>query len=599
MYPVSVALQMLRLRSAANAASAASAATRAISTNRRQRNTASVERAESISDRDKFLHYNTDEGYYKTSPYDPIKVPNVPLHEYVWRDFKKWENSVAAVCMITDRQYTFAQLRDASAAFAVRLQTKFKLAKPDVLAICLPNLPEYPIATLGAIEAGLAVTTINPIYTPDEIARQLTFSQAKFLVGTVQGYGTLREACKLAGKHIPIAVVRTSKDESLPAGAIDFFEVISTENVRYDQLRTPKDVSADDMVFLPFSSGTTGMPKGVVLSHNNISSNCEQIQEALPIDSLEFQDTLPAVLPFFHIYGLTVVMLSKLGQGSRLATMPAFKPDEFIKALDTYQGSILNFVPPIALFMINSPRVTKEVAHSLRIVMSGAAPIGQHDVERFLQKFPNTHFMQGYGMTEASPVILMTPMGNTRYASTGVLPGSTECKIVPLDGDDTKGVGPRTTGELCLRGPQVMSGYLNNEEANKVTFFPGKWLRTGDVAFYDEDGYFYITDRMKELIKVKGFQVPPAELEAVLRDHPKILEAAVFGIPHELNGEAPRAIVALRENQKATAEEIAAYVAERVAHYKKLEGGVIFVDEVPKNPTGKILRKDLKEKYSD
>lgn len=207
--------------------------------------------------------------------------------------------------------------------------------------------------------------------------------------------------------------------------------------------------------------------------------------------------------------------------------------------------------------------------------------------------------MQGYGMTEASPVILMTPMGNTRYASTGVLPGSTECKIVPLDGDDTKGVGPRTTGELCVRGPQVMPGYLNNEEANKVTFYPGNWLRTGDVSFYDEDGFYYITDRMKELIKVKGFQVPPAELEAVLRDHPKILEAAVFGIPHELNGEAPRAIVVLRANEKATAEEITAYVAERVAHYKKLEGGVIFVDEVPKNPTGKILRKDLKEKYSD
>lgn len=175
----------------------------------------------------------------------------------------------------------------------------------------------------------------------------MTFSNAKFLVGSVQGYGTLVEACKLAGKQLPIAVVRCTADESLPAGAIDFFEVMSTENVRYDELRTPKDVNGDDMVFLPFSSGTTGMPKGVVLSHNNISSNCEQVQKALPIDSLEFQDTLPAVLPFFHIYGLTVVMLSKLGQGARLATMPAFKPDDFIKSLDTYKGSILNFVPPI------------------------------------------------------------------------------------------------------------------------------------------------------------------------------------------------------------------------------------------------------------
>ncbi|EDW00257.1 GH11952 [Drosophila grimshawi] len=597
MYPVAAAAQMLRLRSVANAFGGATV--RSITTNRRQHNTANAERAQSINDRDKFLHYNADDGFYKTSPYDSIQVPNLPLHEYVWRDFKKWENNTAAVCVITDRQYTFAQMRDASAAFAVRLQTKFKMFKPDVLAVCLPNMPEYPIAALGAIEAGLTVTTINPIYTPDEIARQLTFSNAKFLVGSAQRYQTLLEACNLAGKQMPIAVVRSTMDEALPAGAIDFFEVMSTENVRYDELRTPKDTTADDMVFLPFSSGTTGLPKGVVLTHNNVSSNCEQIQEALPINSLDRQDTLPAVLPFFHIYGLTVIMLSKLGQGARIATMPAFKPDDFIKSLDTYNGSVLNLVPPIALFMINHPKLTQETAKSLRVVMSGAAPIGQHDVERFLKKFPNVRFMQGYGMTEASPVVLMTPIGNTRLASTGVLPGSTEAKIVPIDATDRKGVGARTTGELCVRGPQVMSGYLNNKEANDVTFYPGNWLRTGDVAFFDEDGYFYITDRMKELIKVKGFQVPPAELEAVLRDHPKILEAAVFGIPHELNGEAPRAIVVLRENETATAEEIAEYVAERVAHYKKLEGGVIFVDEVPKNPTGKILRKDLKEKYSD
>lgn len=201
-------------------------------------------------------------------------------------------------------------------------------------------------------------------------------------------------------------------------------------------------------------------------------------------------------------------------------------------------------------------------------------------------------------MTEASPVVLLTPPDNTRYASTGYLTSNTEGKIVSFDDESLKGLGPNQTGELCVRGPQVMAGYLNNEEATKETFYPGGWLRTGDVAYYDDDGYFYITDRMKELIKVKGFQVPPAELEAILREHPKILEAAVFGIPHPLNGEAPRALVVLRANMEATEEEICNYVAERVAHYKKLEGGIIFASEVPKNPTGKILRKVLKEKYS-
>ncbi|KAH8272302.1 hypothetical protein KR018_001560 [Drosophila ironensis] len=579
MYP---AAQLLRLRCALQARSSSSARSLSLG----------------AVATDKFLHQTPEDGFHRTSPHGSITVPDVPLYEYVWRDLRRWEKRTAAVCVVTDRQYTYAQMRDASGALAVRLQTQFKLFKPDVLGICLPTLPEYPIAVFGALEAGLTVTTMNPVYTADEIARQLTFSGAKFLVGTVSVFATLSKACRLAGKQIPIAVVRTTPDEALPAGAIDFRELTSTQNIRYEDLQVYKNATSDDLAFLPFSSGTTGLPKGVMLSHRNVASNCEQVKVAWPLVSKGEQATLPAVLPFFHIYGLTVVMITKLSRGCRLATMPSFKPDDFIRSLDTYRGSSVNLVPPIALFMINHPKMTPEVAPDLLEVMNGAAPIGANDVERFLKKFPKTVFKQGYGLTETSPALLMTPEGNTRYAATGVLLPSTEGKIVPLDGSSTKGLGPGSTGELCVRGPQVMSGYLNNDEANQDTFYPGNWLRTGDVAFHDEDGYFYITDRMKELIKVKGFQVPPAELEAVLRDHPKVLEAAVFGIPHELNGEAPRAIVVLRQGQEATAEEIAAHVAERVAHYKKLEGGVIFVDEVPKNPTGKILRREIKEKFS-
>lgn len=219
-----------------------------------------------------------------------------------------------------------------------------------------------------------------------------------------------------------------------------------------------------------------------------------------------------------------------------------------------------------------------------------------------LRRFHNVNFCQGYGMTETSPVVLFTPITNKRYASTGFLTSNTEAKIVALDADNKNetihGLGPNQTGELCVRGPQVMKGYLNNEKATEETFYPGNWLRTGDVAHYDDDGYFYITDRIKELIKVKGFQVPPAELEAILRHHPQILDAAVFGVPHEINGEAPRALVVLRPNVEISVEDIYQYVAERVAHYKKLDGGILFVKEIPKNPTGKILRRILKEEYS-
>uniref|UniRef100_A0A1I8N0U5 Luciferin 4-monooxygenase n=1 Tax=Musca domestica TaxID=7370 RepID=A0A1I8N0U5_MUSDO len=571
--------------------------TRSINTNNRQQNTAATVQP-NLNNNDKFLHFTNEEGYYRTSPCEALTIPNVTLDKYVWRDFKKWENNVATVDVITGRQYTFAELRDNSAALAVRLQTKFKLQQRDIVAVCLPNLPEYPGVVLGAIEAGLTVTTVNPIYTAEEIARQLTFSEAKFIFGIAKGYGVLKEACKLAKVDIPIACIRMFPDETLPEGAIDFFDLFQySDDVDFNQLKH-YDISPDDLAMLPFSSGTTGLPKGVMLSHNNIGINCEQVQQAIHIDCAQKQEVLPCVLPFFHIYGLSVIMLSKIGQGAKLVTLPQFKPEDLMKALHEYRATMLNLVPPIALFMTHHPKVTPETCPELRMVMSGAAPIGASDVERFLKKFPNTKFLQGYGMTESSPVVHLTPLDNTRYSSIGVLTANTEGKIVSLESDNHKGLGPNQPGELCVRGPQVMAGYLKNEEATRDTFYPGGWLRTGDVAYYDEDGYYYITDRMKELIKVKGFQVPPAELEAILRDHPKILEAAVFGIPHPINGEAPKALVVLRPNTEATEEEIYDYVAERVASYKKLEGGIIFASEVPKNPTGKILRKVLKEKYS-
>lgn len=191
----------------------------------------------------------------------------------------------------------------------------------------------------------------------------------------------------------------------------------------------------------------------------------------------------------------------------------------------------------------------------------------------------------------------MTPINHTKYASAGVVPSNTECKIVSFDTEDGKGLGPNTPGELCVRGPQVMEGYLNNKEATDATFYENGWLRTGDVAYYDDEGFFFITDRMKELIKVKGFQVPPAELEEILRSHDHILDAAVIGIPDEKAGELPKACVVLKPNTTVTEQEIKDFVASKVAHYKKLEGGVDFLEAIPKNVSGKILRRELKARY--
>lgn len=238
-----------------------------------------------------------------------------------------------------------------------------------------------------------------------------------------------------------------------------------------------------------------------------------------------------------------------------------------------------------------------EQIKTVRSMMSGAAPIGALDVERFLRKFSTVEFLQGYGLTEASPVVLMQYSGLTKYASVGAPTPSTEGKIVAVDDPKRIGLGPNETGELLIRGPQLMKGYLNNKEATAEVLTEDGWLRTGDCGYYDDKGLFFITDRLKELIKVKGFQVPPAELEEVVRSQEGVFDAAVVGAPHPKYGEIPRAFVVRRPGSNVTEQEIKDYVASKVAKYKKLEGGVIFLDAIPKNASGKILRRQLKEKY--
>lgn len=251
----------------------------------------------------------------------------------------------------------------------------------------------------------------------------------------------------------------------------------------------------------------------------------------------------------------------------------------------------------LVMFMGNSKLVQPIHTDSIKYVMSGAAPMGAPDAERFNLKAPNAQFFQGYGLTESAPVVLLNYIGNKNYASVGRPGANTEAKIVLLDDPNMYGVGPNVTGELWVRGPQIMKGYHNNDKATKETVTPDGWLRTGDIGYYDENHEFYITDRLKELIKVKGFQVAPAELEEILRDHPKIADAAVIGIPDERSGELPRAFVVAKVTDEITEKEIQDYVAKKVAVYKKLDGGVEFVTSIPKNATGKILRRELKRIY--
>jgi 4-coumarate--CoA ligase len=468
------------------------------------------------------------------------------------------------------------------------LRDGVRLRKQETVGVVLPNIPEYPIVLLGAAQAGLRITTCNPNYTPDEIKRQLLDSESRIVF-------TSRDLLPFVRQATDVPIVEISDRNDVTAGAISFHEVASAEGCE-----PVSDVNVDDVIFLPYSSGTTGLPKGVQLTHYNVVANLCQI--TAPhfglIRSGHEQDVIPGFLPFFHIYGLVVVLLQALVQGAKVVVMPKFTSDNFIKLLKNYKTDVLFGIPLVVIMANNHPAIKREDLMSIRTLMSGAAPLGASDVELFRSKTKNKiNIIQGYGMTETSPVTVIQSNSlenGIKIGGSGFLVPNTEAKIIPVDGSSKLGLGPNQSGELVIKGPQVMAGYYNNPEANSDIFLEEGWLKTGDIAHYDEHEHFYVTDRLKELIKVKGFQVPPAELEAVLRTHPSVDDVGVVGIPHPALGEAPKAFVVLKPGQSVKPAEIQEFVAAKVAKHKHLMGGVVFVEEIPKNPSGKILRRVLK-----
>jgi 4-coumarate--CoA ligase len=342
------------------------------------------------------------------------------------------------------------------------------------------------------------------------------------------------------------------------------------------------------VVVLPYSSGTAGLPKGVMLTHANLVNNIEQCTSSVVSQA---SDVVLAVLPFFHIYGMQVLMNHQLHFGARLVTMPRFDLAQALEIIERYQVTHFFAVPPIVLALAKHPVVADYDLSSLRHVMSGAAPLGAEVAAEASARI-GCEVVQGYGMTELSPISHATPPGNFKPGSVGLTVANTEARIV--DPDSGEDLPVDAEGELWIRGPQVMKGYLNNPAATAETIDQSGWLHTGDIARIDDDGHVYIVDRLKELIKVKGFQVAPAELEALLLDHPEITDAAVVGRPDVESGEVPLAFVIAAPNSSLDEQAVKTYVADHLATYKHI-GEVRFADAIPKSASGKILRRELRE----
>ncbi|KOC66391.1 putative 4-coumarate--CoA ligase 3 [Habropoda laboriosa] len=535
------------------------------------------------------------------SPYGDSPPLHMLVQDYIWRHIDKHHNQPALVCAVTGRKYTYSETRDAS-NYIARSLINMGLRKGDVVALVAPNYPESILGFLGILEANLVVTTVNPFYTRDEIARQLESSGAKAIITVAEIARTTLEASRgTLAPGAPFVVIEDGTGP-IPEDSVPFKDLI-TRGKSLPPL-SEAQISPDDLAVLPYSSGTTGLPKGVMLTHKNLVSNMEMVdrtanKEMWQQATTDSQEIIPLILPFFHIFGMNGMVLPRLEAGTQIITVPKFTPEVFIGVLANHKSSGLFLVPPILLFLNASPFVKREYLESMHHFICGAAPLAQSDVERFYQKFQmdssTLKFCQGYGLTEASPVVCLDKMG-LQPGSIGQNVAGCDIRLVdPVTKEDVS--SPGQTGEIWVRGPHIMKGYLNNESATREMMVENGWLKTGDIAYYNDEFYFFVTDRLKELIKVKGFQVAPAELESCLRMHPDVVEAAVIGIPDERSGEVPKAFIVLKKGGKASEEDIKNFVKGKVSDYKELQGGVTFVDNIPKNPSGKIMRTQLKNQY--
>ncbi|KAF0906125.1 hypothetical protein E2562_009116 [Oryza meyeriana var. granulata] len=510
------------------------------------------------------------------------------LQEYC---FAKMAEVGSRPCLIdgqTGESYTYAEVEKMTRRAAAGLR-RMGVGKGDVVMNLLRNCPEFAFSFLGAARLGAATTTANPFYTPHEIHRQAEAAGAKVIVTEACAVEKVREFA--AGKGVPVVTVDGAFE-----GCVEFREVIDAEEPRADA-----DVHPDDVVALPYSSGTTGLPKGVMLTHRSlITSVAQQVDGENPNLYFSKDDVLLCLLPLFHIYSLNSVLLAGLRAGSAIVIMRKFDLGALVDLVRKHNITIAPFVPPIVVEIAKSPRVTAEDLASIRMVMSGAAPMGKDLQDAFMAKIPNAVLGQGYGMTEAGPVLAMClafakePF-KVKSGSCGTVVRNAELKIV--DPDTGASLGRNQSGEICIRGEQIMKGYLNDPEATKNTIDQDGWLHTGDIGFVDDDDEIFIVDRLKEIIKYKGFQVPPAELEALLITHPEIKDAAVVSMKDDLAGEVPVAFIVRTDGSEITEDEIKKFVAKEVVFYKRINK-VFFTDSIPKNPSGKILRKDLRARLA-
>jgi len=526
----------------------------------------------------------TNETRVYRCPYGDIDIPDITVHQQFFNACDQFKDAPALTEALTGKSVTYSELKEQVKRVAAGLH-KEGFRKGDCVALFAGNSIDFTLLFLGSSCLGLCVSTANPTFTPMELNRHLALCDA-------------------------VAVFTSAPLVSVVDKAVTEGEMSHTVKTKYvfgdspgytsfDSLKehgnTYPDVTIDthnDTFVLPFSSGTTGLPKGVMLTHRNLVSNVLQVKNAIRVSP---GDNVLCLLPMYHIYGMVAINLNTLVTGGHVVYLPRFEPQSFLQCLQNYKIKFGYLVPPLIVFLSKHPIVSQFDISSMTHLASAAAHCGKEINDVMLKRHPNIEwFSQGYGLTETSPAICIDR--KKQSGSVGQVVNNTLVRMV--DPETGKDVPAGTEGEVWVKGPQVMKGYYKNKKATDDMIDSNGWLRTGDIAVYDEvTETFYIVDRLKELIKYKGSQVAPAELEALLLSHPDVDDAAVLGVPDEMAGELPKAFVVKKSTSDVTGEAIQQFVAERVAYSKKLRGGVQFVETIPKNSSGKILRRLIRDKY--
>ncbi|MFD5576324.1 4-coumarate--CoA ligase family protein [Streptomyces pseudogriseolus] len=521
------------------------------------------------------------------SAYADVTPVDLPIHEAVLGRAAEFGSTPALIDGTDGTTLTYEQLDRFHRRVAAGL-AEAGVRKGDVLALHSPNTIAFPTAFYAATRAGASVTTVHPLATPEEFAKQLRDCAARWIVTVSPLLDSARRAAELAGGVREIFVCDSASGHR---SLIDMLAYTAPEPAVGIN-------PAEDVAALPYSSGTTGIPKGVMLTHRQIATNLAQLQPAITAGP---GDRVLAVLPFFHIYGLTALMNAPLRHGATVVVLPRFDLEQFLAAVQNHRITALYVAPPIVLALAKHPLVAEYDLSSLKYVISAAAPLDAHLAAACARRLGLPPVGQAYGMTELSPGTHVVPLDLMEEAppgTVGKLIAGTEMRIVSLD-DPGKDLGPGESGEILIRGPQVMKGYLGRPDATAAMIDEDGWLHTGDVGHADDDGWLFVVDRVKELIKYKGFQVAPAELEALLLTHPGVADAAVIGVYNEDGNEVPHAFVVRHPSAPDLTEgEVMLHVAERVAPYKRVRH-VTFIDGVPRAASGKILRRELRAAHKE